>query len=829
MIFRRLHLSLLASLALVSPGIAKVEENPEFQAAMQALADHLPAVAAEKLARIYRTPEGLSPEDLATVGSRFLESLVRQGRFLDALALCQEPTLERHPAMPFWKGISLARLGNHAEAEQQFRFYEGQVAEPYYIYATLTRANLLFLSGDAQGALTVLGPLLAPEIPEAVRQEAGLRLVEIHLEAGNLNSAAAILRELSDLSERGELESALLSARLTLAQGDSAKAERQFREAVQNSEGIHVRVHHRAQLGLADVQIQRENLDAATDQLVRFVSQSQDSPLLPEAFSRLKKLGFFTRERPHPLIATWLQSAKPELKGLTLFHAASQGKTNAEIQQLEAFLKQHADHFLANAATIRLAELYVDSAHPEKATDLLDQLNLQTLNEGIRQYVAYVIGRAEFALGNFAKSAESFRLAGGEEAENPNAVFNAAVAAIYYQNSERYLEEFQQLGLQESIAEAQADLQLERALLLAAKADREALTALQEFTATYPEHSRVAEAELALAEVYLLEFLPVAARKQMSELRLRELSNDLAERADYVSMWIEATAGNPDNQAVMLGREFLKAWPNSRFRSEVRMKLGEIYFAGKEFPYARDQFRLLAEEDPEGPLRDTALFFAGKAAELTMNSKSLENAIELWGRVVDRGGPLANEALRHQALATLKLGKSDDAIRVLNKLLEREKDLDPDLRLAVLLNKGQAATRKAADVSDSRSMLVSAIASFDRILDSPNASRFWKNQAAVHKARCLEQFPDDASALEVYYNVIRQEPTAGLSSEEVPEYTWYYRAGFSAIALLQKDEQWRAAIRLAERLAQTGGTRAIEAARLADTLRLEHFVWGDDE
>ncbi|MEM1296380.1 MAG: hypothetical protein AAGH89_13515, partial [Verrucomicrobiota bacterium] len=78
-------------------------------------------------------------------------------------------------------------------------------------------------------------------------------------------------------------------------------------------------------------------------------------------------------------------------------------------------------------------------------------------------------------------------------------------------------------------------------------------------------------------------------------------------------------------------------------------------------------------------------------------------------------------------------------------------------------------------------------------------------------------------------DVISQAPTLGLSPEEIPEYTWFYRAGFSAIALLQKQEQWGAAIRLAERLAQTGGTRAIEAARLADKLRLEHFFWDETE
>lgn len=809
---------------------APLEENADYQAAIQALADQVPAVATEKLTRIYRTPEDLSPEDLATVASRLLESMVRQERFVDALALCQEKPLERHPAMPFWKGVALARLGNHSEAEQHFRYYEGLESDPRYIYATLTRANLLISLNEPESALQVLAPLRSPSTIEAVRLQAAIRSADIYLDLDELAEAEKILKAVKGIADdRSKLEIELLEAKRLLAKGDLNRAERQFRSVLEKSKGTNARVHHRSQLGLADVNEQKGETDDAVDRLVQFVSQSQDSPLLPSAFERLESLKFFERDRPHPMLQNWQKSPKPELQGLTLFHSARQTKLDTASKNLEAFVAKHPNHFLADAATIRLAELYVESANPEKATELLDTIDLATLNPGIRHFVAYVRGRAEFALNNFSKAADAFGLASGEEAENPNAVFNAAVAALYGQNQQRYLEEFRQLGLQEKIASAQSDLRLERALKLAADSDPNALNELKAFASDHPEHLRVAEAELALAEIYLLEFLPVAARKQLITLRQRDLSNKLAERADYVSIWIEATTGNEEGKAVELGKQFLKAWPKSQFRSEVRMKLGEIYYAAKDFPNARDQFQRLAEEDPQGPLHDTALFFAGKAAQSTMNAKSLQNAIELWGRVVDAGGPLAEEALRHQALATLKMGKADDSIRVLNKLLENEKSLDLNLRLAVLLNKGQAATRKAADSPDPRSMLVSAIASFDRILDSPGASRFWKNQAAVHKARCLEQLPDDGSALEVYYDVISQAPTLGLSPEEIPEYTWFYRAGFSAIGLLQKQEQWGAAIRLADRLAQTGGTRAIEAARLADKLRLEHFFWDEAE
>ena len=49
----------------------------------------------------------------------------------------------------------------------------------------------------------------------------------------------------------------------------------------------------------------------------------------------------------------------------------------------------------------------------------------------------------------------------------------------------------------------------------------------------------------------------------------------------------------------------------------------------------------------------------------------------------------------------------------------------------------------------------------------------------------------------------------------------------SAIELLEKSGQWEGAARMAERLAQAGGDRAIEAKDVATKIRLERFLWDD--
>jgi hypothetical protein len=120
-----------------------------------------------------------------------------------------------------------------------------------------------------------------------------------------------------------------------------------------------------------------------------------------------------------------------------------------------------------------------------------------------------------------------------------------------------------------------------------------------------------------------------------------------------------------------------------------------------------------------------------------------------------------------------------------------------------------------------------AVAAFDEIIDAAGGDRMWRNQAMVFKAKCLELLDDQDQALEIYFDVVTRAPTEGLRPDQAPEYVWYYRAGFAAIGLLQEQQNWRAAANLADRLGQTLGSRALEAAELGNRIRLQHFLWGD--
>jgi len=373
--------------------------------------------------------------------------------------------------------------------------------------------------------------------------------------------------------------------------------------------------------------------------------------------------------------------------------------------------------------------------------------------------------------------------------------------------------------------ELAAGLELERGLFLAAK-HPEALTTLKDFIRNHPNHPRALEAGLAIAEFHLLEFPPraIAARRQLEALRSSALSPSLKEQADYVAFWIEIASTKTSEAAARAGEEFLVVWPGSSRRIELLMKLGELYYNSDDFAQARAKFEILYREDPSGPNSETALFFAARSA---MSAQDSKQAIALWAEVIDRKGSLAMESRRQQALSLLREGNPDNAIRVLDSILRSPEPIPTDLRLAALLNRGQAYLEKSKQVPSSQEPLIAAVAAFDEIIDASSGDRMWRNQAMVFKAKCLELLNDSDQALEIYFDVVARVPTEGLGADQVPEYTWYYRAGFAGIALLQEQQNWRAAANVADRLGLTRGSRAVEAAELANRIRLQHFLWGD--
>lgn len=807
-------------------------EMDEFQAALRALDHELPSVAAEKLQRLYQETGALLPDSGRSLLTRvFFESLVRSARFDQLIQYGDSPFFSKDVSTPFWRGLALGRLGNYTEAINALRPVAKDESHPYTYAAALVTSGYLLQSQRPEAAIEILQPLFRSGVPASLQAFAFLRAASIHVDRGRPDEAKALVQMVpQEASGQISGDLALLKAKIALAEGRKEEASSSAESLMESSKNRNLALHNRALLFRADALLSLHRQQEAITLVQQFVSTQPESPLLPLAFQKLDEAGFFSS--PQLAIDTWLQSASPQVRSLTLFYrCAWEEHDPSRIAGLENFVRDFPDHPLQAAARVKLALVKVIT-DPAESSRLLAPLQKQTLSPALRQAVSDIAARAQFQQGNFSAAAQGFRETPSQDRPTPdvNRIFNCAVAAIYANAPQILDQELQQLALDEQNRETRIQLELERGLYLAAKNHPSAIALLKNFVRDHPGHPRTAEAEIAIAELYLLVGFPIQtekARTQLKSLTASKLTPPQQQRVDYVSFWIEAIEGNRD-AAVSAGKKFLQSWPQSPDRPAVLMKIGEIHFAARDFAKAQSAFDELVALDPKGPLSESALFFSAKSAVYSMNRQDQEEAIRKWRMVIDRGGPLANEARHQQSLAKLRQGNPREALAVIEALLDPKRPLSPELRLAALTTKGQALFDLAQSSPEKEGQLVAAVATFDRIIEDRYANRFWINQASLHKGRCLEILGDDDKALEVYFNVISRSPLEGLNGREAPEYTWFYRAGFAAISILRERQEWRSAVRLAERLGATSGPRAEEAAELANRLRLLHFIWDED-
>jgi TolA-binding protein len=806
---------------------AQQAADPEdlLRVAQEALRDDVPEAAAAKLSRAYTDAATRFGEDgRRRIGERLLEAQVRAGQVEEAIRRSEDPWLRDLPMVRFWRGLALAQAGRVPESIEALTRIAADPSHPCAGEAALSAAALYVRDQQPDEALGILAAV--PETaPDAARRMARLRRSELLLALGRPEDAERVLAESppaeAALDKVWSLRDQFLRAKLDLVRGNAAAAATQLESLLQSGPDTDPTLHDAAFVLLAQSRSRLGRRDEALASLLEFVSLHPESSRLEDAFLELDHLGFFGA--PSPLLEQWTGSPHPPLAALALLFGTSARPVADAVAGLREFLQRFPGHAMAPTATLTLAQRLVTEA-PGEALRLLESLEILPLRPEQRRYAADLAGRCRFQLGDYTVAATSFRLAGGDTPSVAD-VWNATVASFHARDLALYEENLGRLRLLPDGTALASDLELDRALFLAAAKHPEALTALKDFAQAHPDHPRALDASLAVAEFHLLEFPPraIAAQRQLESLRSAPLSPAQSEQADYVGLWIELAAGKPED-AARKGEAFLAAWPSSTRRAEVLMKLGELYFQAGNYPLARQKFERLHRDEPDGPHAETALFFAGRAA---MEAQDSKEAIALWAEVIDRGGPLAHEARRQQALSLLRDGNPDDAIRVLDAILRSPSPVSEDLRLAALLNRGQAFLEKSRQVEAAQEPLVAAVAAFDDILDSRSADRFWRNQASVFKAKCLELLDAPDQALETYYEVVATLPTEGLRTEEIPEYDWFYRAGFAAIALLQEQRNWSAAANLAERLGLTRGSRASEAAELANRIRLQHFLWGD--
>jgi tetratricopeptide (TPR) repeat protein len=291
------------------------------------------------------------------------------------------------------------------------------------------------------------------------------------------------------------------------------------------------------------------------------------------------------------------------------------------------------------------------------------------------------------------------------------------------------------------------------------------------------------------------------------------------ERADYLRVWVREA----ERDLTALAREglsFLDNWQASTRCPEVTMKVAEAFYRMEDFSNAQAHFVRAAEKYPDSPYTEAALFFAGKAAMSLNTKQSLNEAISRWQEVVQMKQGLSFAARFHQALAKRLQGLNLEAVNALDDLLE-DKTLGETQRRSVLFEKAELLISLGAEEPERLKQAEELL----RPLVKGGKTYEWRARASVLLASVYQAAKRSAEALDAAYDAVLSLPADPTEPPSLAEHQWHGRAGFMALDLLEKNQQWEAAAKLAEKIATAKGPRAQEAAERANRIRLEHFLW----
>lgn len=820
-------------------GAADLQVNAEYLRARHALAEGSPGVAALRAEELLlRKGAKWSTEEKATLATLAAEGWTRDGQPDRVLRLTERDP--RPYGVLFWRGQALLMQQKLEEAEEVLRGYEraGRYAER----ARLCLALVFMAQGREALARRELKELRESGDAELAAR-ARLMFNESELPVGRQE---VVMERLLREPEKDRPEVVFLRARAAFQAGQHEEAARLVKRLLKSPAGG-MRLHHACALLEVEILLAGGRVAQAQEALVTFLDESEAGDFLHEAFDLLMRvreaLPEESRQALPAELAGWIaQSARPQRQGYALFLvadwlAARDRKVEAA-GVLESLLAGHPGHRMESEAMRRAMEIHGSLRHDGRVLELAE-IWRKSYGGGGASVVDLITGALLFGRGEFPEALARFQRAAdlaGSLAERRRSLFNAAIAAIKAGETAMYASLIGQLqsvttaevqGEPSASAgsrsgETAADLELDRALALAAEGQSSAPLELLKFAEAYPDHARWVEAQVVLAELALLDTPPrvKAAEAALDEAAKKLEGTELKEmqqRVDYTRMWCrEAEA---DWKGVTLtGLAYLKTWPKSPLAAEVRMKVADGFFRLEDYANAQTQFELVAKNDPASEYAEAAIFSAGKAA---MSLRNVDVAIGLWETLAAQEGGLSRAARLQQALAKRREGKEAEALKVVDGLLA-ETGLEETTRRLLLCEKAELLIQMGA--VDGKH-LTAAVAVLRDFLKAADVTGAWRARGGYWLAYALRKMKDDVAALSACQTVTEQQDLAqGLDPEAA---AWYYRAGFLAVELLEEKGQWEGAARMAEKLAQAGGDRATEAQDIATKIRLQRFLWDE--
>ncbi len=804
--------------------------HPALDSARRALEARIPEVALAEMSLALSKPDfpAALRDDALLLQA---EAMLRVGKAADALKSLEN---SQGKDAAILRAHALAADGRWAEALAGYEELGDAKGAPLSV--AIGRAEALHVLGRTPEAVVALEKRAAAgAAPVAVK----LRQAGLLAELGRLKEADALLATANPESVADGKWRDYAKTRVLLesaARQSQAEPTTKWQEAldaleriVAEPEGLSPNLHAAIALAATEARLKigNQGSEAAARALETFLWKHPDNPAIEMVFRRLDQINARDRSPRE----TELHKMAREREGATRRRAVLAQFYICKMQvrekarrplaptSIEQFLTFFPDDRLTTYIHEMQAELAVLAGQSEAALAALEAAQRSSTSRERSAHLEMRMGLVAFQKGDSSLATTYFRLAAEHSPKmQKSAAFNAALAELAQKNLAGFQSQFAEFTSSYGADALAGELLLESGFMQAREGGAGAPNAIRAFLADYPSHPRSGEARLALAEIHLTAGMLVLANTGLAEARLAEASDASGgqlERNRYAEIFAADAARPRDVEKVKsLAHAFIAELPQSSLLSDVRMKLGQIYFHEQDFPNAQTQFETLAKEKPDGSYAETALFLAGQCASKLMGAGSADRAVGLFTQVVERKGPLRYHALFQQGIIQDQLEK--DGTVIFQTILDAQPPVPAELRYATLCAKGDNLVKIA---KDSPEKLGAALASYTQLAAIEEAGAEWHNQAVYKQGRVLMQLGRQQEAL-VLFSRLLDQAAAGAK-----ETFWLYRASFEAAGLLEAQGSWRSAFGIYEKISKIPGSRAAEAKAKVKELRLKKFIW----
>jgi len=794
-------------------------EHAQWREGISALADGLYPVAVVKLKALLEKPLG-GTLDL-WVKRRLAEALIRNGDYAEGLALLQPADMQQVEGTHLWQGFALVLQQKWLQGWESLQAVvdDATTSKDDKLAAKWVLADIAIKLQRSELALDLLEQIIA-EAEAGQRNNALLKQAQIHASQQRLAEARACLVKVREESRELNLWCQLYAASFELDEKAPQVALDQAQAIIAlDSSECPLELRAQAQILAARAEMALGLLDEGQERLIALIEANANSQCVASALQLLDASNGQRDEDYLQKLGKWA-SAEQQPRGILascwLAKYALQNKDEAKALQLcQQLLQKHSSSHLSKLLAYNLCAWFLERQQLEQAGQIMEKMPASWAHKALLE-ARMLIQQNRLEEARNALLGAGFKLDGHLR---DYSVINYSILNLQLGESgmvQQLLNQFQYDG------ELKANLEIELALDLARKKNPQAVDKLARLIASYAGHPRANELKLALIEV-LMQNNPKdpLIKSYFEELMTGNLSpaEKLQLELSYI-IWLSKSALWPQCQKRCV--EWLAQHKDDAAlvaqTAMVRFCLGESYYRQGDFNDAVLALQAFERMPVNTPWRDAALFLAAKASLQADTRQSLQQALDLFELLA--AYPQYQDVARlEQANILLRFGRSKDLLLQL-ETYTANRQLSAANRLQAEALKIDALTLQGQEDAKAWQQ---ALQLADKLLADKDLALVWQRRLLFQKGQLHEKLAQREQALAAYYAVVANE--ASQKELRQREWFWFYNCAFAALRMLEEQQNWQAAVSLAQRLGKMQGPRSLELEERARRLRLEHMLW----